>query len=120
MANVAGSPRAQRTRRELEKEREEIRRRDLVEILSTPAGRRFLYDLVDRRCLVYSASYTGNSDTYYREGRRSVGIELITEVQARHPELWTKVLEEQLDFQKRTQINEQAMKVAAELEEEDA
>lgn len=45
------------------------------EMLETASGRRFLFWLLNRTG-VFASSFTGNSSTFFLEGKRSIGIEL--------------------------------------------
>lgn len=54
---------------------------DLRELLSTSAGRRFFYRVCHDTCRILAKSYTGNSDTFFNEGRRSIGVFLWEEGQ---------------------------------------
>lgn len=69
-------------------------------MLSTPAGRRFYWRLLDQVAGVFSGTFTGSSQTFYAEGRRSVGIDLMREGQRVAPELYVRTLTEQLEAQR--------------------
>ena len=49
------------------------RARDLQEILSTESGRRFFKDMMIL-CGVFSEQFKGNSQTYFDQGCRAVGL----------------------------------------------
>ena len=49
---------------------------DLKAVAGTLAGRRFMHWLITRKCLVGESIFTGNSATFYKRGRRDVGLEL--------------------------------------------
>lgn len=69
-------------------------------LMSGPQGRRVVYTLLER-CGVYQNSYTGEiAGTSFNEGRRSVGLELMTKVIAASPENYMTMLGEQLDDRK--------------------
>lgn len=56
--------------------REYMRERDieaLNHVLSTELGRWFFCGLLERT-KAHASSYTGNAETYYNEGKRSIGI----------------------------------------------
>lgn len=60
----------------------EINRRDreaLTELLSTKSGRWFLMRLLDAT-KVNSICFTGNSKTFYNEGRRDVGLSILADI----------------------------------------
>ena len=46
---------------------------DLRAIMQTESGRRFVWRLLSIAD-IYAPSFTGNSETFYREGRRSIGL----------------------------------------------
>lgn len=58
--------------------------KDLKEVMSTPAGRRVLGQIIEGSGIKKS-SYTGNSETFYKEGRRSIGIWLEDEIKEAAP-----------------------------------
>lgn len=68
---------------------------DLMNVMDTPSGRRVVGWLLDFTG-VDQRSYTGNSDTYFREGSRNVGLRLIAELKSQMPKLYLKMLEERL------------------------
>jgi hypothetical protein len=82
--------------RKREKLKERMRNDDLTFVLGSPQGRRFFWDVLDRRAGTFSGSFTGNSQTFFNEGRRSVGIELMADAQQLAPELYGLALQEQL------------------------
>jgi hypothetical protein len=63
---------AQGKRKDLEREL----RNDISMLVSTLPGQRFLWWLLSITG-VFLPSYTGNSDTYFNEGRRAVGLEVM-------------------------------------------
>lgn len=52
---------------------------DLKAVLSTRNGRRFLWRTLSN-CGVFELSYTGTSETYFREGQRNIGLKLMSEI----------------------------------------
>lgn len=58
---------------------------DLRAVLHLPAGLRLLYRLAFDTCNILGGTFTGNSETFYREGRRSIGVQLWAEVQRVSP-----------------------------------
>lgn len=114
---VQSSRGAQRELRSRKDTLDKIRARDLASVMSTVEGRRFIFDLLDRRCLVFSQSYTGNSETFLREGMRKVGIELMKEVQDTLTDLYVRMLNEQLTMQQQNRLAEEAAKSVAATEE---
>jgi hypothetical protein len=58
--------------------------RDLEAVLDLPAGRRVLMRLIDGTG-VFVRSFTGNSETFYREGRRAIGLDLVEHIESVRP-----------------------------------
>lgn len=61
------------------KKKQEQYKRDLNAVLSTPEGERVLYEIVSR-CGIYQKSFTGNSETFFREGKRVVGLSVLDDI----------------------------------------
>ena len=53
--------------------------RDLEAVLSTEAGGRFIFSLLNE-WHVFSSSFTGNSETFFKEGERNVGLALMEHI----------------------------------------
>jgi hypothetical protein len=66
------------------------------QVLGTPAGRRFLWWLLDDVCGLHSGTFTGTSETFYREGRRSVAIDVLKFVQRAAPDAYSLAVQEAL------------------------
>ena len=80
---------AARQRKELELEL----KNDIRSIAGTPAGRRFLWWLLSITG-PHLPSYTGNSDTYFNEGRRAVGLEIEHRLVAADPAAYLAMIQE--------------------------
>lgn len=83
--------------------RRERRERTLAQVayqglMDLPTFRDWLYDLIEQRCATFGLSMDGpqvsGSLVAYREGRRSVGVELMQEAMRLTPERWATVLTE--------------------------
>lgn len=66
---------------------------DLRAVMRTPEGRRVIGRLLERSG-VDQISFTGNSTTFYNEGRRSVGIELTKTLREHTPEEYIHMVQE--------------------------
>jgi hypothetical protein len=76
---------------------EQQRKEDIVAIMRTPAGRRFLFSLVERTGL-FSAGWADTDLLLSRAaGRRSIGEELLLELQAADKVLFCRVMTEPYD-----------------------
>lgn len=53
--------------------------RALLFILQTEQGRLYLAELLDF-CGLYQTSFTGNSETYFKEGKRNVALKIMADM----------------------------------------
>ena len=65
--------------------------RSIESIAGTEPGREFLWWLFEI-CGVFMMSYTGNSDTYFNEGRRAVGNEVLHRLVNVKPEIFQAMI----------------------------
>jgi hypothetical protein len=88
-----------RKAKQYEKQRAEIDRADLEQVLSLQAGRRFIWkQLADAG--VFRLSYAGDSHaTAFNEGRRNQGLALLLAVQQLDPKLYHVMAQEAQDFE---------------------
>lgn len=52
---------------------------DLKSVMATPNGRRFVWRLLEKTGL-YKSSMTGNSQTFFLEGQRNIGLYLLAQI----------------------------------------
>lgn len=79
-----------KTRERLRAEREA---NDLRAILATEQGRRFYWNLLCY-CRIFTSSMTGNSQTFFHEGMRQVGLKLLADLNDHAPEAYFLMLKE--------------------------
>lgn len=72
---------------------EERCREDLQRVLESESGRRFLWYLM-HRAHVFRSSFTGNSETFFREGERSMGLFVLAGVLDVSPWIFGKMQKE--------------------------
>lgn len=89
-------------------------RADVQEIVSSPAGRRFLYNLIFAKCGLMNIYPLQDSGVYRHEGRRSIGLEFAAELQEEFPEAWTLMIEEHLTTQRNDAVIRKAALAAGE------
>ena len=58
---------------------------DVKAILKTKEGRRFVWKILEA-CGVYRSSMTGNSLTFFNEGKRDIGLQVLADVMDANPE----------------------------------
>lgn len=73
----------------------EVDREDIKWLLSTKRGRRLVWRQMLAPCGIYRLSYTGNSDTYFREGQRSIGLATVARIHETCPDLYHLMQQEQ-------------------------
>ena len=81
---------------EIDKRSEEMRQieqDDLKHLLKDPHGFRFIQRIMDRSKIM-SHCFTGNSGTYFNEGRKSVALEVFVDIQAVAEEVSPTIIQE--------------------------
>lgn len=66
---------------------------DFRNIMESVSGRRFVFRYISE-CGVFTDGFTGNNTTFYNEGKRSIGLRLLADINDACPELYTKMMEE--------------------------
>lgn len=65
-------------------------------VLSLYEGRSVLWRILELAG-IYRQSFTGNSETFFREGQRKVGLELLGEIEAAEPNAYSKMRDEYVE-----------------------
>lgn len=81
------------TQRRREKDRAKRARDDVRAVMSTPSGRRVMWQLLSDAG-IFRTSFTGNSETFFREGARSLGLKVFTQIQENAPDLYMLMAQE--------------------------
>lgn len=90
--NVADPDQVKRAEREVNLKSRDSRD-DIIWILSTTQGRRFLWKVLEQ-CGVYRNAMTGSSQTFFNLGQQSIGQSLLAEITAASPEAWVQMMKE--------------------------
>ena len=69
---------------------------DFKWLMSDRRGRRIVWGLLDRTG-VYRSSFTGNSETFFREGERNIGLKYVALIHDHCPEKYALMASEQRD-----------------------
>lgn len=69
---------------------------DIKWLMSDPRGRRIVWGLLELTG-VFRSSFTGNSETFFREGERNIGLKLFLRLQTHCPEQYIKMTKEMTD-----------------------
>lgn len=72
---------------------------DFKWLMSSKRGRRIVWRLLERTG-VYRSSFTGNSETFFREGQRNVGLMLMAQINEFCPDQYALMLKESHDGRK--------------------
>lgn len=88
--NIADETHVEKKAR-LERVRREQELNDLKALLDKPEFQRFMWRLLGE-CRMYESSFTGNSVTFYNEGKRAVGIFLHQEIIEAKPESFIEMM----------------------------
>jgi hypothetical protein len=67
---------------------------DIKWLMGSRRGRRIVWRLLERTG-VFRSSFTGNSETFFREGMRNVGLMLMAQINEACPEQYTQMVQEQ-------------------------
>jgi len=79
---------SKKTRAKIDRDNQLSSMRDIVE---SDGGQEFLWRLL-ARCKVYETSFTGNSQTFFNEGKREVGLWVLSEIVAADPAAYAKMM----------------------------
>jgi hypothetical protein len=73
---------------------------DFKFLMSDKRGRRFVWNLLEKTG-VFRSSFTGNSETFFREGQRNVGLMIVDMIHTHSPEQYNRMMMEQRGNDKR-------------------
>jgi len=74
----------------------ETRENDIRWLMSDPRGRRIVWAFLEETG-IYRSSFTGNSTTFFNEGRRDVGLKLLAEINEIAVDQYTLMVKEAHD-----------------------
>lgn len=87
----AADPQQVKEAASVEKRVTERELKDFRAVMETPAGRRLVANLLDF-CGFQKSSFTGNSTTFFNEGKREVALELWRRINVVAPDLYVQML----------------------------
>lgn len=94
--DIEGTERKQLDRDERDKHERKSELDDFKWLMSSRRGRRIVWRLLEKTGM-FRTSFTGNSETFFREGMRNVGLILIAQINEACPEQYTLMVQEQRD-----------------------
>lgn len=111
----ASNPATQDRLKGLERRKQVRQDGDLAGVLSTEQGRRVFFRLMDGICGLNSLSFSGDRGTTdFKEGRRSVGVQLKQEIFRVCPEQWKTMEAEQYELQTEDRLFREKAEAATE------
>jgi hypothetical protein len=66
---------------------------DLKWLMDDPRGRRIVWRMLEQTG-VFRSSFTGNSETYFREGQRNIGLKLLADLHEHTPDAYIAMIQE--------------------------
>ncbi len=77
-------------------DRYEEKMRDVREVLSKPSGRRLFWGYLSE-CGIFKSSFTGNNTTFFNEGKREIGLQLLNDLTEAVPEAFLLMQREEAE-----------------------
>ncbi len=94
--DIYAEERAKKRQEALSEQQRETIKADTRWLMQDKRGRRFAWRLLERTG-VFASSFTGNSETFFREGQRNVGLALLAQIHEHTPELYSVMVKEAQD-----------------------
>lgn len=92
--DIAGNEQARRDRSKQQRTEHYLAREDMTWLMGSKRGRRIVWRILERTG-IFRSSFTGNSETFFREGMRNVGLVLMAQINEACPESYTTMVKEQ-------------------------
>lgn len=88
-----------KARTEAAQRRARIAVEDMVAIMTTPAGRRFMWSLLADTHMFHTSYRFGGAveDVVFREGERNIGLQIFTRIQTACPDLYAVMVTENME-----------------------
>lgn len=98
--DLAGMASAQRAIDEQAQQKKQVEIDDFKFVMEDKRGRRFVWRLLEK-CGVFRTSFTGDNETFFKEGQRNVGLAILAAVHEACPEKYAVMLKEQREYVRR-------------------
>jgi hypothetical protein len=103
--DLRGQERARERRERRTRIASDLEAEDFKWLMSDKRGRRIVHSWLTKAG-VWRSSFTGNSETFFREGQRNVGLMLLDQINSYCPERYATMLKEHKDDVRRNAGNE--------------
>lgn len=113
----AGDPQQVKRAARVERRKQQREVDDIIAVMSTPEGRRFVAARI-KRCGVYGSVWEASAKIHYNAGRQDTGHELMADVISAAPDAYTLMEREARELQRREEA-EIAAGMVSDAEEED-
>ena len=97
--DLLGQEEAHKLSAEQRENRAKVDAQDFKWVVSNKRGRRFVMALLERSG-VFRSSFTGNSQTFFNEGQRNIGLSVLAMIHMHSPETYALMLSEQRDHER--------------------
>lgn len=98
--DIVGQEKARATQHTLDNAQASVEAADFKWVMSNPRGRRFIWRLLSLAG-VFRSSFTGSSETFFREGERNMGLRVLAMIHEHTPGAYSEMLEEQRTHEQR-------------------
>lgn len=73
---------------------------DIRSVLAEKPGRRFVWRYL-AECGVFKTSFTGSSETFFKEGMRNIGLKLLADINDASPESYMVMVKEDKELKEK-------------------
>lgn len=92
--DTAGNEQVSRERKKQQRTEHYLVNEDMKWLMGSKRGRRIIWRILERAG-IFRSSFTGNAETFFREGMRNVGLSLLSQIHEACPENYTLMVKEQ-------------------------
>lgn len=118
MVKNASDPQQVKRASRVERRREVRAHDDIIALMNTAEGRRFVWSRISK-CNVFGSVWEPSAKIHYNAGRQDTGHELMADVIAASPELYSLMEREARELQRREQAEIEAGHTTTASEDED-
>jgi hypothetical protein len=92
--DIAGNEQVRRERTKQQRTEHYLVNEDMKWLMGSKRGRRITWRILERAG-IFRSSFTGNNETFFKEGMRNVGLALMAQIHEACPESYTLMVKEQ-------------------------
>lgn len=91
--DIRAREKVEKDRKDRQAETRRVEADDIKWLMSDKRGRRFVWRLLEKTG-IYRTSFTGNSETFFKEGARNVGLQILALIHEHCPDKYTLMVTE--------------------------